>query len=846
MINLIGKTWDPGLLVICPAADLKHPMWQKMCERAGFNPQTVRVMPLEQWPSPQVPGVRPIPEDVHTVIPMGEAALQTVAGVNDLFRWRGRVQVVYTWGLPVVMLATMRVVDMLPRTQSRSASQLSNRPARFQGVWIRDVQAAIQNAGQFVRHTDQYLLDPKSLPEWDAWVRDALLPGRQLSFDIETQYTPKGQKSEEDDSDKAPEGAILRCSFSVAPHTGVSIPWNSEFLPGIRGLLESGQPKVGWNCASFDVPRLKKEGIEVGGRIRDFQDAWHLLESDLPKGLEWVSSFYTHVAPWKHLSDINPARYAAIDADVALQNAIGIEKDLRAFGQWDLFERHCTDLMPILTRAGERGNLIDLEYQGKLRVEMEAEKARMALGADGLVPLEVKPVKTVMTKPEPSVAHGIRLEPAKVKVCSVCGKEVTNKTEHQKGGKKNPCKAGTIKTVEGKRPVYDVFQPFNMGSSDQLQAYAKHFGHPVAMDPKTKQPQMNKVHLEKLVERFPKHEVYQLALDYSQVAKTLSTYMYEPDHLGLIHTTYVNAPSTWRLASRNYNLQNVGKRDSNKWAKKARRQIVARPGHVFVQADSTSIEAVVVGKLIDDDNFVAVAKKSIHAYLCCKELGWDFTDANIKRVKDEYKDLYNQFKTAVYLLLYGGNPYLMHMTNTELFPTVQAAQDIQDKIYAILPKLKSWQVRVREQAKKEGVLQSPFGYRHKFFDVYTFKRTDEGLITYKDGEPVIKLGGDAKRALAFIPQNCAGAFCRETLRMMGESAWAPFMPANVSVHDGYTLEVPEWMAEGAMAYLIDLLTRPIVELGNLRIGCEVEIGRNWADRSADNPDGLVSMKKVEM
>lgn len=847
MINHTQAIWDQDILVVAPSADTRHPMWQKMWERAGFDYKTVKVLPLEQWPQNLAPGTRPIPDGVHTVIPMGELALTAVLGERDLFRWRGRLACVYTWGLPVVVIPTLRVVEMLPRILAYSASQLSNRPARFQGVWIRDVQKAVKNQGAFVRHKDNYLLDPKSLPVWDAWVRDALIPGRQLSFDIETQYTPKGLQSEEEDSDKAPEGALLRCSFSVAPHTGVSIPWNSEFLPGIRALLQGDSDKVGWNCAAFDVPRLKQEGIEVAGRIRDFQDAWHVLESDLPKGLEWVSSFYTSVAPWKHLSNINPSRYAAIDADVALQNAIGIERDLRSFGQWDLYEQHCTELMPILARAGQRGNRIDLPYQSILRAEMEAEKERMALEMDAFVPLQAKPTKEVATAPPSSVPHSVKHVSCLVKVCSVCNQPMENKSAHLKGGKKNPCHGATTKKVPGKKPVYEIYQPFNLGSSDQLQAYAKLYGHPIGLDPKTKQPQMNKAQLGKLAEKFgAEHPVYGAAIEYSSVAKTLSTYMYEPDSLGLIHTTYVNAPSTWRLASRNYNLQNVGKRDSNVWAKKARRQIVSRPGHVFVQADSTSIEAVVMGHLIDDPVFLAVAKKSIHAYLVCAELGLEFTDANIKKVKDEHHTLYDQFKTAVYLLLYGGNPYLMHMTNTKLFPTLKSAQVIQDKIYAVLPKLKKWQLKTRDQAKKECVIQSPFGFTHKFFDVYTFSRDEQGVIRYKDGEPVIKLGADAKRALAFIPQNCAGAFCRGTLGLIGRSKWAQYMPANVSVHDSYCLEVPDEMAAEAQQYLVDTLTRPVLELGNLRIGCEVEVGRNWASYSLDNPEGMKTTMKVEV
>ena len=290
----------------------------------------------------------------------------------------------------------------------------------------------------------------------------------------------------------------------------------------------------------------------------------------------------------------------------------------------------------------------------------------------------------------------------------------------------------------------------------------------------------------------------------------------------------------------------MGKRESNTWAKKARRQIVARPGHIFVQADSTSIEAVVTGYLIGDATFTEVAKKSIHAYLVCAELGLPFTDATVEQVKKTHKNLYNQFKTAVYLLLYGGDPFLMYMTNPELYPTKQAAEIIKEKIFTLMPKLPEWQTRVREQAKREGVLQSPWGYRHRFYDVYTFKRNLAGQIEYReDGSPIVKLGNDAKRALAFIPQNCAGAFCRDTLLLLGQSAWGPYLSANVSVHDGYTLEVPEALKDEAAQFLIDTLTRPVLELGGLRIGCEVDMGYNWADWSEDNPQGMKTLCKVD-
>lgn len=841
--------WDPGVLVVCPRDDTRGAMWQRMWERAGLaEVSQVAVLPLEDW-QPAVGGARPVPSHIHTIITMGEAALQKVTLNSDLFRWRGRVQPIFNWGLPCTVISTMSVRDLVPsRGEGTGGSQLLNRPARFQSVWVRDVQHAMTHGGTIVRRKPQYLLDPKTPSQWSQYVEAVLRAGQPLSFDIETQYTPKGLKTEEDESgDGVPEGAMLRIAFSNAPYTAASVPWNVEFLDGIRALLASDLPKIGWNCQAFDIPRLALEGFAVGGTVMDFQDAWHLLESDLPKGLEWVSSFYTHVPPWKHLSDVDFARYAAQDADVALQNAIGIERDLRHFGQWDLFQRHVVQLMPLLWQAGRRGNAIDMAYQTTLRADMEAEKARLRAEASVLVPLALRPRTRVLTPPETGAFEAVQV-PAQIKVCSVCGAEMPNKSAHLKGGKKNPCHGATTVLRDGVKTVYDVIEAFNLGSTDQLQAYATHFKHPLGWNHKTKSPSMDKTHVAKLAKQFGgQHPLYDAVLQYSQVAKTLSTYMYTPDEQGLIHTQYVNAPSTWRLASRNYNLQNVGKRESNLWAKKARRQIVARDGHIFVQADSTSIEAVVTGHLIGDATFVAVAKKSIHAYLCCQELGWPFTDETIKRTKDEHKGLYNQFKTAVYLLLYGGDPYLMHMTNAPLFPKLADAQAIQQKIFRVMPALEQWQARVREQAKREGVLQSPWGYRHRFHDVYTFNRDAQGNIRYDEaGKPKLKLGQDAKRALAFIPQNCAGSFCRDTLLLIGASPWAAYMPANVTVHDGYTLEVPEAMASAAADFLVEILTRPVVELGGLRIGCEVDMGYNWGDHADDNPRGMTTIRKVEV
>jgi hypothetical protein len=242
-------------------------------------------------------------------------------------------------------------------------------------------------------------------------------PTIMLSWDIETPY--KLKKTEEDEQDEAERDfTILRISFSFRPGTGVSVPWTGPYLPHIKRLLRSQGVHVGWNIAAFDVPLVRANGVEVLGEIQDYMWGWHIYQSDLPMGLEFVSSFFSDLLPWKHLSQAEPARYSAIDADAALRNALGLRDALHRAGQWDIFQRHVVTLDPILVEAGLRGNQIDLGRQEQLRHDLTLEKTKLQLQAQGMVPENLKP-KRIWKKP-PSDMQGLRSfqVPSQVKTCS--------------------------------------------------------------------------------------------------------------------------------------------------------------------------------------------------------------------------------------------------------------------------------------------------------------------------------------------------------------------------------------------------------------------------------------------
>jgi hypothetical protein len=854
--------------------------------------------------------------DAEVVVCFGERTLRRVLDERDIERWRGRpVWHNSQWNKWVVPMLDPRM--LLPR---RDDSAWDKNPMRFCGVWIWDIRKAVEIAKHgFTRRAfadSEYLLDPdtEAFTNWIERFLEAyrLDPTLVLSVDIETPYKRKNENEEELELEER-DNVIIRISFSYKGYTGVTVPHVGGYLPLIRQLLQhpAVKTRVVWNGTTFDIPIIEAnavhfpgsspEDVRAGYEVWDGMDMWHFYQSDLPKGLEVVTSFTSDMLPWKHLNYDMPELYSAIDPDAAWRNVMWVKNELIREGRWDTYLNHYVRLMPALYAAGQHGNLIDTVAREALRAELEAEFARLNGEAQPLVPACVKPRKRYKRRPwdgdDPSVHHDVienewswlqsdnsvrTFVPvntlAERKFCSHCGCEASNKTEHFKGttetvivtDKKgntkektrrvpNPCKAAGATLVERLADVveWDEVLPFNANSTDQLTAYVRHVGHPMGKNKKDSSKEAcDAQHLKTLDKKYgAKHPIYKLALALKKISKTKGTYIYDrTDENGRIHQTYKNSPSTPRLAGANYNLTNVGKREENLWAKKARKQIVAAPGHCFVQADSSAIEALIQGWWMNDPVYMDLATKSVHAYVVAKRLGieWTGTEEQVEWLKKNHKNLYNKMKTVNYLSNFGGSPNMMHMADPDSFPTLRSAQEAQEMLYEVLPKLRQYHHWVRTKAHKETFLELPgWKHRHYFWDV--FAPSPMGAV---------KLGHDAKRCLAMFPQGCAAAFGRDSLLLFayGDLAcdWLgiermglgegilQWMPANVFVHDGYTFEVPLEQVAYVVDYCEKVLTRPIKQLSGLRVGCEIDVGPeggNWADYHEEkNPMGMKTVR----
>ena len=763
------------------------------------------------------------------IMALGNIALRQLTGRSGISQLRG-YPLVGPKGLWVV--PTYHPSFLLPRKGQKDTS-------RLQSAVMLDFKKAEQIAEVGFRYeTPEFILDP-SPGAFSGYVDLALAStnGLPLSIDIET--PGKIAKDEEDLDEGGWNNTIIRIGFSFELGRGCSIPFTPPYFESIKRLLASRMPKLVWNGYAFDWPIIESHGLLLEGDVHDGMWAWKFLQSDLPRGLQSVGSFYAaELGPWKHLSSTEPAKYNAIDAIAALRCFVGIKKDLQAQGRYEQYDRHTRQAWEVLRVAGlKNGLLMHGEGRGVLKTKLEALSVSHLREAQKVVPPQFHASKTYARKPKDTPCVEVPTMGTE-KVCVKCG--ATGKLN-----RKHPCGVEALqnqpKPISIWQTKYDweSFTPlsladlekaidlggFNPNSEKQLKAYARAYRHPLRVNHKTGGESLDKLQLEKLaVRQGKKHPIYPIVQELRGISKTLGTYVngFSPDVLGKIYTTYTFAASTGRLTSRAVNLQNVSHRSENEWAEYIRRMLVPRPGRVFVEADSAAIEAVLVGYFSGDVDYMKRAGQGIHAYLACCELGLEFNPDNVRLVKGEarFEALYARKKRTVHGVNFGMGAGLMAMNYPKVFPNRKAAQREIDFYYDVCPKLKEWHKHTRLLAHRQAYLQNPFGYRHYFFDV--LKKDASGEVVY---------GSDANRAVAFNPQSTAAAFMRENLAILRDSEWYPSsLPAHLSIHDALLLEPLVEDAERARDYLMDLMNRVIPELDGLRIGVDVKLyEENWQD-----------------
>lgn len=352
-------------------------------------------------------------------------------------------------------------------------------------------------------------------------------------------------------------------------------------------------------CITVDHPTHRF--FVRGGLVRN---CWHLLQSDLPRGLGFVAPFYSGYGPWKHLSVGDPVRYAAIDALQTHRIGFGLTADLHKLGMYDVAMRHTHVLHTAVLRPAQLlGVKIDRQ---RLMIFKESliTKARHAIDEiQEVIPQELQPLtpKAGLTKkPLATILHAKasaftragkpragkpvaeikqelyaraelveKLLLKEVLVCRSCA-AVGVQRRHR-------CKPEALAQVAARTTVdrgalpqieLDVAtvtrwfwkEPFNPDSPKQVLDYILWKKHQPGKHKKTKLNTTDRETLERL-ERQTKDGFYRSLLDYRAVNKVKGTYVEGTerrlDDQDRLHPQPTFKPSTMRLSYVNPNITNV-------------------------------------------------------------------------------------------------------------------------------------------------------------------------------------------------------------------------------------------------------------------------------------------------
>ncbi len=278
------------------------------------------------WGLPQVDAVvqRYKP---RVVVCLGNVALRAVTGLSGIMNLRG-YPVASRWP------GVWAIGALHPSFLRRGGMA-------FLGVLMHDLRLAVALASQSppvrfwspVRWCDvEYAIPPAPRPHNEPIIPPGYVsmpteadaaeflrrveadPDCTIAYDIET---PSGKEEDDDPEDTR---HVISIQFSIAPESGIFMPWHEPFLFYIRKILASPNPKVGANNWRFDDPILRAQGYEINGPSHDLRWAWKHFQPDLSAGLQFITSFYApELGPWKHLSQSHPQFYGIRDVDATLR-----------------------------------------------------------------------------------------------------------------------------------------------------------------------------------------------------------------------------------------------------------------------------------------------------------------------------------------------------------------------------------------------------------------------------------------------------------------------------------------------------------------------------------------------
>ena len=488
-------------------------------------------------------------------------------------------------------------------------------------------------------------------PELLSQVVDKLSAAPLLSFDTET----SGLDYHTDH--------VVGIGLAATPHEAFYVPMGpdnrTEVLATLRPLLENEAiEKVGQNV-KFDLLMLRREGVEVGGKLWDTMIMHYLIDPESRHGMNHLAQTLLGYQPIEietligrgakqltmdrvAVADVAP--YCSEDADITLQLYHTLLPKLSEVGALELYN---TIEEPLIR------TLADMEWEG-----VKVDVAQLA---------------------DYGCELGVQLATLESDIRSLAGMPDLNVNSSRQLG-------------------VALFEVLKIDSKPKRT--------------KTKQYSTEEEYLQFLSDR---HPIVPKILEYRGTKKLLSTYVEALPALvnpatGRIHTSYNQAvAATGRLSSANPNLQNIPVRDDQ--GRRIREAFVASDSdHILLAADYSQVELRLMAHMSGD-------KAMIEAFRSGEDIHRDTASRLFHVATAEVTpDQRRKAKTANFGIIYGISAFgLRQRMGNEM--SIGEAKAIIDGYFASYPAVKEYIDRTIAEAKNNGFVQTIFGRKRYLPDI---------------------------------------------------------------------------------------------------------------------------------
>ena len=209
----------------------------------------------------------------------------------------------------------------------------------------------------------------------------------------------------------------------------------------------------------------------------------------------------------------------------------------------------------------------------------------------------------------------------------------------------------------------------------------------------------------------PHHEIIDMISQYREVSKLKNTYIDTLptmiDENSRLHTTFnLTIAQTGRLSSTDPNLQNIPVK--TELGRRIRTAFVASEGYTFVSADYSQFELRLAAVLAEDQQMIDAFNRDVDIHTLTASQVYD------RDPEDVTKSMRREAKVVNFGIMYGLSTHgLVAATGMGY----DQAKKFIDKYFETRPKLKEYIEKVKEQAKKDGYVETLMGRRRPTPDI---------------------------------------------------------------------------------------------------------------------------------